>query len=478
MILGDVSRLGHKFLGFLKSHYLSIQLFFTTLGLAIVWLFQYININGNPSVISRMFYPGVVDRPWMPDNSIPNSIFGFHYFGDWVIRFSYLNLENPYDRNLILPEVFPPFGLLFFKVLQQMGVGLSFWIFTLTSIITWQIVIRMYLPKSSSLEQMLFAFLFVFTSLPFLFNFDRGSVFSLIYGLLGLILYLEKTNQKRKLKIALLVLIISLKPYLVLMSLWWLRKRNYKAFSEILVFTLVSNLFSIFVLRMPLHAILDYLRAGRTFNSGMLKFDFLDQLNGIAWLGRIYAQFNTHAEVGIFVKEVVQLNNLVNLTILFFILKIVLDKATSDKIAICYLVASTPMLITSMQYTMCAMSLIALFLASKIFEVEANTQFRVKVPDSNPHVVSEILFWILVMIMLAPFFINLQDLTGGYSEILDAGPGAQRASHLLNTYFYAPLFVIISFSIIMENRRKVSAQKVSKAKSARNIPHPRETDDL
>jgi hypothetical protein len=76
------------------------------------------------------------------------------------------------------------------------------------------------------------------------------------------------------------------------------------------------NLGAIVVSRESLKIILDYFNAAALFNSGMIKYDYLDQYNISSWIGRIYALSHSHDEVGIFIQHVLNLNLILNLFII------------------------------------------------------------------------------------------------------------------------------------------------------------------
>jgi hypothetical protein len=120
---------------------------------------------------------------------------------------------------------------------------------------------------------------------------------------------------------------------------------------------------------------------------------------------------------------------------------------------------------------MSVMSLIATTLASKFFEKEYGIKNSKKFNPNVIHQTSEVVLWIMVMVILTPLFLNIQDNSGGYSEVLDASQNVQRLSHLFNSYIYAPLFITLTALILYGNRkeRKLERAQILKTDSKDSI---------
>jgi hypothetical protein len=435
------------FLNYLKRNLLIYQLVLLAAGIAVNWLLQYRNIEGNSFLPNRLTGIGVADRPWMPDGSTPQPIFFQHYFGDWLIRFSYANLDNPYDQRLLFPEVFPPFGILFFRLLGFIPPIISYVIFNIITFLVWIKVLSIYFSKKSILEKILFLFVFVVFTLPAIFNFDRGSVFVFIYGTVALILYWDSQNTKKMWVIILFTIVVSLKPYLLILILWWVRRKKIKLASLMLLVPILCNVLSCWFFSIQLAVLKDYYQTALFFKGGLFQYGILDQLNLIAWIARVYALFHDHKSTGEFLIQISLYKDAISIVIGLVLIIVVTSKHVPNKLALVILLASTPMFITSMQYTLSVFSLIVLVLISNsLYEVNSDVLSR---KPSIPYQLSEIGILLTSLGVLTPFFINLHDRSGLSSPVLDPSGSYQYSSHLLNSYIYPPMFVFVLLTLLI-----------------------------
>ena len=434
-------------LNHLKRYLLTYQFTLLTAGIATNWLLQYRNIEGNSFLPNRLTGIGVADLPWMPDGSTPQPILFQHYFGDWLIRFSYANLDNPYDQQLLFPEVLPPFGIILFKLLGFIPPIISYAIFNIATLLVWVKVLCIFIPKKSVLEKMLFLFVFVVFTLPAIFNFDRGSVFVFIYGIVALILYWDSQNTKKARVIILFTIVVSLKPYLLILILWWVRRKKMKLASLMLLVPILSNVLSCWFFPIQFAALKDYYQTALFFKGGLFQYGILDQLNFIAWIARVYALFHDHKSTGEFLTQIGLYKDVITIVIGLFLITVVTSKHVPKKLALVILLASTPMFITSMQYTLSVFSLIVLILISNgLHEINMDDFSR---KPSTTYQLSEIGMLLTSLGVLAPILLNLHDKSGLSSPILDPSGSYQYSSHLLNSYIYPPMFMFVLLTLFI-----------------------------
>jgi hypothetical protein len=201
-----------------------------------------------PSLIEKMSWI-INDPPWMP---VPNQIeffkpfWGGHYFGDFLIWLGYATTPNPYAQHI--PAQSLPLGVFFFKFLLLFGVQGSFILWIVLSSLLPLIVIYAIDPSLNFRQKLLIFTASVPLTASFIVAIDRGGIQFVSTSLL-LLGFIALFRSKVLLGYLLLIVAVSIKPYLVLPLIYLLARKYYKYFFSTLFFLLISNLiFFIFLL--------------------------------------------------------------------------------------------------------------------------------------------------------------------------------------------------------------------------------------
>jgi hypothetical protein len=154
-------------------------------------------------------------------------LWGQHYFGDLQIFFGFVGDPNPYFGQL-RPQI-PPFGLSFYSLLNFRGpqVGLIIWL-SLTFLFS--VLITYLWLKSETLSNRLMAYCaLVLVNTSVLVGLDRGNILLILMTIVGF-LFFKVLNSKRltSFDAFLFASAISLKPYLLLLFIFFIFEKKYK----------------------------------------------------------------------------------------------------------------------------------------------------------------------------------------------------------------------------------------------------------
>jgi len=208
------------------ERFLTIHLGLIAVSAAIFWSFHYFTPVGDlVSIVSWL----TSDEPWVASGAA-QPILGAHFFGDLQTIRSFGSLWNPYDESLALSSAQWPTGQLITMLMWVIPLDILFISYILFSVTLLFFAIRTLANSVFRIGFWKYAQLFlVFSviSLPMLVDFDRGNlqtialastVFFFGYGLRG----------KWVLAILWLLLAGSIKPYLLIFSIAFLSKRNFR----------------------------------------------------------------------------------------------------------------------------------------------------------------------------------------------------------------------------------------------------------
>lgn len=227
-----------------KSRTIQLILNVYVLGFGVCLFVNWIRINYFDINIYQYWSFKAEDPPWMPSPQASSPILGKHHFGDFQLPIGWARSANPYELGN--SNILPPVGMYFYKAMSIFSVQISYLLY---SILTFIVLIcclseiLKYLPKNLKIQT-----LSVLTglSLPIYIAFDRGAAILLACSLtlFGYLLFnKERTGRiTRSFSIGLIILGVSLKPYLVVVILLWGLKNKVMIWKYLIPGLILSNL--------------------------------------------------------------------------------------------------------------------------------------------------------------------------------------------------------------------------------------------
>lgn len=209
------------------------------LSLGHAWMTQYANPEGNGFLGSKLSGPVVDLMPTPADQPALQPLLGMHYFSDLQLAIAYGKTANPYTIDY--PAQYPPLGILEFRALGLLGYSGSLWVFLLASVgllcwVGWQMMGDLQRPRK--LANLL---ILVVLTPAMIMAVDRGALSPLAIALVGCA-FLAARRERWVLSGVVLVLAVSLKPYLVLLLLYPLLRGFWKYALATGVGAVVGNL--------------------------------------------------------------------------------------------------------------------------------------------------------------------------------------------------------------------------------------------
>ena len=211
----------------------------------IVWIWVLVNSwYSKKSFDSSKVFFAVEDPTWWGQTKFRQvPLWGQHYFGDLQIFHGWVGGGNPYVLELKPP--IPPFGLTYYSLLNFRGpqVGLIIWL-SLTFLFS--VLITYLWLKSETLSDKLTAYCaLVLVNTSVLYGLDRGNILLILMTIVGL-LFFKVLNSKRLtgFDAFLFASAISLKPYLLLLLLFFVIERKFRFIFFTTIFVLVCNFFA------------------------------------------------------------------------------------------------------------------------------------------------------------------------------------------------------------------------------------------
>ena len=240
--------LGSKMANFL----LAFQILLTMLALLQAVMLMYYTKNGLVDYIGRISFTSF-DPPWVPTGFDSKPIFGFHYFGDWVLQLAYGGLKEPYSPSLNIPAQFAPIGIITNSFFYIFGLKVGYIVFSVITLILWVKVINWFLPRRNLVEKVCILFFIVLFTAPSLIAIDRGGSQLFCVGLIANSYIWLKSKNYVKSFLSFLIA-VSLKTYLVLMPLVFLLNNQNDFKSKIQqIFKVLTTTFVLNLLFLPLY---------------------------------------------------------------------------------------------------------------------------------------------------------------------------------------------------------------------------------
>jgi hypothetical protein len=268
---------------FFFDQFIVIQIIATSFVFVFIWILQYFNEEGNPMMIGRISFQ-TSDPPWMPpgEKSIP--LIGLHHFGDWTLSVGWAMYSNCYQLgNMSCQQT--PLGnwvlRLFGLVNQNYGLAYFAWV-SIAIAIYLKLIGRAFAAQDLLHKILYFVFFILFTS-GNIISLDRGSVHLMAFALLGYS-YFSMRDSKKTTALIFFTLAVSLKPQLLLASLYLLKDRKTKKFFVVFLTPILTN--AVLLLTFPGNILLN-LRAYLTASAGYISdsASFGNIMNSVSLVG-------------------------------------------------------------------------------------------------------------------------------------------------------------------------------------------------
>lgn len=339
--------------------------------LAHAWMTQYANPAGNGFFSQKLSGPIEDLMPIPPDTAPLEPLVGYHYFSDLQLAVAYGKTANPYLIDY--PAQYPPIGILEFRLLGLLGYQASLWLFLLGAIgilgfVGWKLMGE--LSRSRKLVNLL---VLVVLTPAMVMAVDRGALSPIATGMVGLA-FLAARRKRLFLAGVLLLLAISLKPYLVLVLLYPLMRGYWKFVVQTAAATALINLiaFALFPggfmnsLNGFINATLRYADSEAAADQATtVKFVTLDAVSGVGTLLRSITFWKNIDVASMIYDDYVGFVLLPGLLFLLALVVILLDKRLPFWIPLTLTLATaTVVLPATPLYTLSWASLAALYFGS------------------------------------------------------------------------------------------------------------------
>jgi hypothetical protein len=172
-------------------------------------------------------------------------LLGKHYFGDLQIFFGFIADPNPYlEGREIVPQI-PPFGLSFYSLLNIWSPHIGLVIYFLLAIVCSALLIRLWLRNETIATQLTAYCALILLNTSVLMSLDRGNILLIVLPVIGYLFYrtLHTHNFTRN-DALLFAIAISLKPYLVLIFLFFIFERKYQLVYRTIIYGIACNMLS------------------------------------------------------------------------------------------------------------------------------------------------------------------------------------------------------------------------------------------
>lgn len=430
---------------------LVIQMFLVFFAFLHAWSLQYKSADGNARFIERISFTSQ-DPPWMPPGFVATPILHLHHFGDWTLGQAFGSYTSPYDPQLAIPSVTPPFGLLLNGLLGILGFKISYLLFLFLTFFIWIKLVVKFFPSIGILERTVILMFYVLLTLPSINAFDRGAVHLFLIGLLGLAL--KAYDEGRKIFPYLCALIvISLKPYLVFMSIYLLKKKPLKKFSSYkeFLFTVISVVI-INIMVMPIYSnnilegLKNYIVATSHYSGKFIVPWVMDSASLMGFISKSIEGLTSSNNAASFLSNFLPYSLTISLLYCLLVAILFFNKNVNKVIGVTLLLSTASTIAPpSMEYTLVWASLAFIFVLS---EVSKSGSFM-ELTKSRLEKINLLLIFTSLSLALVPYF-----------GFLLTPSGVQR--HQPGSYLYMP-FLLTTILVEMIYLLKIKFKKLKHA---------------
>lgn len=347
------------------------------IALSINWIIRYRREDGNLTISQRISGMSENDSPWLPPGFTPKAIFGVHHFGDWELMSAYSQSSEPYNQSY--PAITPPVGLFVTRILSTFGVGVGF---LLCTIITWAMLfylLRVCTQSMPSAQKAITGALVSVLSLPFMVNFDRGSVVLTSFLIVGIGLYAFSTKRWNT-SIVCMVLAMSFKPYLVFFLVLPLALKQYRFVIKAIGGTVILNTLTLYILYSN-SSVLGFYHYFQSisFYQNIIESPILRSVSVLSFIVKIISTFENRASALDFYQT--NLKWYVLITFLVFLIGYILSKqkTLSFEMKVVLLFSLSAMLVSNaMFYTLTWTTVGFLFWIKQLSTKDETSETKVK----------------------------------------------------------------------------------------------------
>ena len=200
----------------------------------------------------------VRDQTWYSTEALYDEIplWGKHYFGDLQIFFGFVADPSPYAVGRTINPQTAPFGLSFYSAIGFFGGVVAILLFLSLSLALPAFLIRVWLKEEPLSVQIGAYCASVLLNASALVAIDRGNILLIVVSIIGFLFYrIMKSQSLGILEALLFATVISLKPYLILLSFFFIFEKKYRFIIQSAVIGLFLNFMAAFTYGMSLFRI-------------------------------------------------------------------------------------------------------------------------------------------------------------------------------------------------------------------------------
>ena len=189
------------------------------------------------------------DRTWFSEEATYRQVqlWGNHFFGDLQIFFGMVSDPTPYlDGRGITPQT-PAFGLSFYSFLNIWGPHFALKLFFLLTFVFSVLVVRRWLEDEEFSVKVLAYCALIPLNASVLMGLDRGNILLFAIAIVGILVHKVFTDRiLTAIDAFIFASIVSLKPFLGLLVIFFIVERRFKFLVQAAVFGLLANILAAF----------------------------------------------------------------------------------------------------------------------------------------------------------------------------------------------------------------------------------------
>ena len=186
----------------------------------------------------------VRDTTWYSSETTYRQVplWGKHNFSDLQIFFGWNADPNPYFDINVIPPI-PPFGLSYYALLNFWNPQVGFIVWLFSTIFFSALVTRLWLKTESPSSQATAYCALVLLNTSALMGIDRGNILLILMSIVGFLFFkVLNLQQLGRFDAFLLASTISLKPFLLLLLIFFIIERKYRFVFQTILIGLACNL--------------------------------------------------------------------------------------------------------------------------------------------------------------------------------------------------------------------------------------------
>ena len=186
----------------------------------------------------------VRDTTWYSSETTYRQVplWGKHNFSDLQIFFGWNADPNPYFERIVIPPI-PPFGLSYYALLNFWNPQVGFIVWLFSTIFFSALVTRLWLKTESPSSQATAYCALVLLNTSALMGIDRGNILLILMPIVGFLFFKVLNLQHLgRFDAFLLASAISLKPFLLLLVIFFIIERKYRFVFQTILIGLACNL--------------------------------------------------------------------------------------------------------------------------------------------------------------------------------------------------------------------------------------------